>query len=318
MNNKQKFLSRIYTIIAVPVVGIALLYTRNITNSSVKNASNFENPAISLIQGIIHKEKETPLDEESRLQVLSDEVIPPKGVEIPIVFRDLGPRLVLAGVIDKEKFLGIYANDTELKNRAEGFLGGTQEGRLIITRTNAPVVLNFLWAFGLGNKNKVLEEGPMVDPKYKGAGNFASTGGWTLAQGEAMDHYSKHTFITLSDEQQDLVERVSKNIFRPCCGNSTYFPDCNHGMAMLGLLEIMASQGVGEEEMYRSALAVNAYWFPDTYITIAKFLELKGLSYSTSDPKELLSAKYSSGSGFRDIASQVTPVKGGGGSCGVR
>ena len=87
---------------------------------------------------------------------------------------------------------------------------------------------------------------------------------------------------------------------------------------MLGLLELMASQGFSEEEMYRSALAVNAYWFPDTYLTIAKFLESKGLSYSVSDPKELLSAKYSSGSGYRAIASQVASVKGGGGSCGVR
>ncbi len=318
MNNKQKFPFRNHTILAVFVVGTVWLYSRNVTNSSVKNVSNFENPAISLIQGTIKKEKEIPLDEESKLQTLSDEVIPLRGVEIPIEFRDLGPRLVRAGVIDKEKFLSIYMNDTELKNIAEEFLGGTQVGRLIITRTNAPVALNFLWAFGLGNKNKILEEGPMMDPQYKGAGNFASTGGWTLAQGVPMNHYSKHQFITLTAPQQALVERVSKNIYRPCCGNSTYFPDCNHGMAMLGLLELMASQGFSEEEMYRSALAVNAYWFPDTYLTIAKFLESKGLSYSVSDPKELLSAKYSSGSGYRAIASQVASVKGGGGSCGVR
>ncbi|MBI3634202.1 MAG: hypothetical protein HY228_01120 [Candidatus Yonathbacteria bacterium] len=318
MNNKQKLPSRAYTIFAILVVGGVWLYARNVTSSSVKNASHFENPAISLIQGTINKEKETPLDDEGRLQALSNEVIPSRGVELPVEIHDLGPKLISAGVIDKEKFLDIYANDAGLKNIAEDLLGGARRGRIIITRTNAPVILNFLWAFGLGNKNKILEEGPMVDPKYNGAGNFASTGGWTLARGNAMEHYSKYEFVTLTAEQQSLVERVSKNIFRPCCGNSTYFPDCNHGMAMLGLLEIMASQGVSEGEMYRSALAVNAYWFPDTYITIAKFLESKGLSYSTFDPKELLNAEYSSGSGYHAIASQVTSVKGGGGSCGVR
>ena len=59
-----------------------------------------------------------------------------------------------------------------------------------------------------------------------------------------MNHYSMHRFIVLTPEQQALVEKVSKGIYRPCCGNSVYFPDCNHGMAMLGLLELMASQGV--------------------------------------------------------------------------
>ena len=103
----------------------------------------------------------------------------------------------------------------------------------------------------------------MTDPKYGGAGNFASTGGWTLAQGDVMNHYSMHSFITLTPEQQVLVEKISKEIFRPCCNNSTYFPDCNHGMAMLGLLELMASQGTSEAEMYKIAKEVNSYWFPE-------------------------------------------------------
>lgn len=31
-----------------------------------------------------------------------------------------------------------------------------------------------------------------------------------------------------------------------CCGNSTYFPDCNHGAAMLGFIELAVSQGLVE------------------------------------------------------------------------
>ena len=158
----------------------------------------------------------------------------------------------------------------------------------------------------------------MSDKKYGGAGGFASTGGWTLARGDAMSHYSKHRFIVLTPEQQTLVEKVSKGIYRPCCGNSTYFPDCNHGMAMLGLLELMASQGVSEDEMYKSALVVNSYWFPDTYITIAKFLKSQGKNWESVDPKEILGFDYSSGAGFQKVKSKVenTGFKGGG-SCGV-
>ena len=33
--------------------------------------------------------------------------------------------------------------------------------------------LNLLWAFGLANKNRILEEGPMKDPRYGGVENFA-------------------------------------------------------------------------------------------------------------------------------------------------
>lgn len=245
-------------------------------------------------------------------------ILPSEGAEIPVDLSGLGPQLVTTGVVDREKFLSIYEGNEEMQREAEMLLDGAYAERLTITSTNAPVVLNFLWAFGLGNKNAVLEEGPMMDERYGGAGNFASTGGWTLATGDAMDHYSKHAFISLTPAQQALVERVSKNVYRPCCGNSTYFPDCNHGMAMLGLLELLASQGASEDAMYRAALAVNAYWFPDTYLTIAKYLTSIGRSWETADPRELLSAEYSSGSGYSAIAAKVEPVKRSGGSCGVR
>ena len=191
-------------------------------------------------------------------------------------------------------------------------------GNLKITPENSGVVLNLLWALGLGTKNDILEKGEMTDPRYSGTGNFASTGGWTLAEGSAMAHYSRHPLIVLTPDQQLLVEQVSQNIYRPCCNNSTHFPDCNHGMAMLGLLELMASQGVSEKEMYRVALQVNSYWFPDNYFTIAKYLESKGTAWANADPKEILGKEYSSATGFRNISSKVAPVApSGGGGCGV-
>lgn len=249
---------------------------------------------------------------------LEEMVLPAGGREVSVSLSGIGPQLVDAGVIDREKFLNIYEDNEEMRKEAEQLLGGAYSRTLVITGKNAPVVLNFLWAFGLGNKNAVLEEGPMMDDSYGGAGNFASTGGWTLATGDAMNHYSKHAFVVLTSEQQVLVERVSKNVYRPCCGNSTYFPDCNHGMAMLGLLELLASQGATEDAMYRAALIVNTYWFPDTYLTIAKYLPSIDRSWLTADPRELLSAEYSSGGGYRTIAAKVEPIQRSGGSCGVK
>jgi len=256
----------------------------------------------------------------------SQKVIPEDGVVLPAKWGDLGAKMTSVGVIDKSKLEELYAGRGGLNGEEKKLLEDLDNGYLKITPKNSGFVLNLLWALGLGNKNEILENGPMTDKKYGGAGGFASTGGWTLADGGparngagAMNHYSKHRFIVLTLEQQALVERVSKGIYRPCCGNSVYFPDCNHGMAMLGLLELMASQGVSEEEMYKAALAVNSYWFPETYLTIAKYLKSQGKDWHMAVPKEILGYNYSSGPGYQKLLEKIEnpEIKGGGGGCGV-
>ena len=245
-------------------------------------------------------------------------VLPAEGIILPVKWGDLGKQMADAGVIDAEKLENLYKNREGFSDYEKNLLFGEDNGYLRIDSKNSNFILNLLWAFGLANKNLILETGPMNDPEYGGAGVFASTGGWTLAKGEAMDYYSRYDFILLTTEQQELVEEVSKNIYRPCCGNSTYFPDCNHGMAMLGLLELMASQGASEEEMYDIALRVNSYWFPSTYITIAKYFQKRGVSWDEVNPMDILGSAYSSASGYKQILEEIEPPKsGGGGGCGV-
>lgn len=245
-------------------------------------------------------------------------VLPADGVRLPIKWGTTGQQMVEAGVIDRAKFEALYEGRGGLSDEMQALLDGEGVESVRMTGENSAVLLNLLWAFGLSNQSRVLDEGPMVDPKYNGAGGFASTGGWTLAKGQGMDHYSRYQFVKLTGEQQELVVRVSQNIYRPCCGNSTYFPDCNHGMAMLGLLELMAANGVSEPEMYQTALVVNSFWFPDTYLTAAKYYETKGKKWVDVDPKEVLSADISSARGYQQIRSQVQPPNsGGGGGCGV-
>ncbi len=253
----------------------------------------------------------------SRIE-FEDKVAPESGVVLPVVWGDLGRKLIESGVIDAEKFESIYAQRGGLGAEEKKFLYGSENGKISMNRENAGFLLNVLWGFGLGNKNPVLEKGPMMNPEYGGAGRFASTGGWSIAEGAPMDHYSYHKFVSLTADQQKKVDDVSKNIYRPCCGNSVYFPDCNHGMAMLGLLELMAAQGVSESDMYKYALAVNAYWFPDTYVTIARYFQMKGVGWNDVDPKIVLGSGFSSAGGIRKISAEVGPEQGsGGGSCGV-
>lgn len=292
--NPYQFLG-ICIVVAAIVVGGALIYT-----GQLKSA----NPEVANAKITAELEKV---------------VLPKSGVVLPVRWGDLGKQLVDNGTIDLKKFESLYSQRGSLDEGTKKLLTGNGNGQLVITRNNANVMLNLLWALGLANKNEILEKGPMVDKKYGGnAGNFASTGGWTLATGDSMNHYSHHSMISLTPEQQLLVETVSKNIYRPCCGNSVYFPDCNHGMAMLGLLELMASQNVSEADMYKAALAVNSYWFPDTYLNIAQYLKTKKIDWNRVSPKEILGANFSSASGYQQILNQIQPTTNGkGSSCGV-
>ncbi|MBI2037173.1 MAG: hypothetical protein HYT14_02330 [Candidatus Liptonbacteria bacterium] len=238
--------------------------------------------------------------------------------ELPARWGTLGRKMAETGVIDKEQFLALYAADPLLAKEAERMLTEDVTEPLRISSRNAGLLLNLLWALGLGNKNDVLERGPMMDPRYGGADRFASTGGWTIARGTVMEHYARHAFITLTPEEQTLVERTAKNIYRPCCGNSAYFPDCNHGMAMLALLELMASEGATEPELYHAALVANSLWFPDTYATLERYFKKKGVAWDAVDPKEVLGYRYSSAAGYSQVLNEVEPVsEDAGGSCGV-
>ncbi|MEK7535507.1 MAG: hypothetical protein AAB590_00615 [Patescibacteria group bacterium] len=231
-----------------------------------------------------------------------EEVIPIQaatGATIP--WGDLSARLIETGVVDETKF-------PEIRNL---------KGQVIVTPENNRYVLNALWAFGLANKNPVLTEGPINNVKG-GAENLASTGGWTIAKGAPMSHFAMHEFVALTSAQQMLVENISRNIFRPCCGNSTYMPDCNHGMAMLGLLELMAASGANEDEMYDQALVMNRLWFPGQYERIDEYFAEGYAGTDVPNTRTLLSAKYSSAQGMQTVLSRIAPKPTTSGSgCGV-
>ncbi len=248
---------------------------------------------------------------------LREKVTPGAGIYLPVAWRDLGSRLIANKIIEPDKFEQLYQKRGGLNSYEQKLLKGGVPENLYVDAHNARVILNLLWGLGLANKSDVYVQGPMGSDN-KDLANFASTGGWTLARGTALGHFNKHSLIKLTVGQEALVAQAAKNIYRPCCDNATYFPDCNHGMAMLGLLELMASQEMSLDQMYQNALAVNAYWFPDTYINIAQYLDKQGQDWSQADAAQLLGRKYSSGSGYHQILSQVTPIKSDKGSgCAV-
>lgn len=250
------------------------------------------------------------------LSKLPEQVLPEVGFELPISWGDLVPRLIELGVIDEQKFeKTVSIGDQEMQ-----VFKGNADIPIRIDSGNSQFVVDVLWALGLAQKSLVYEQGPMGKEYGNQAGNFAATGGWTLARGNAMDHYNKHDLIPLTEEQHKKVMEIAQNVYRPCCGNHTAFPDCNHGMAALAAIELMVASGQSDEEIYKNVLRLNSFWFPGTYLNAATFFARQGTFWDKVDAKLVLGADYSSGQGAAEISQKVGPLPfdtGFGGSCGA-
>lgn len=254
--------------------------------------------------------------EKERVERLAGQVLPKEGFELSVAWSDFGPKLVKAGVIDQKKFEeAVTLTDEQRMILIEG-----SDQKIKIDNSNSQFVVDLLWALGLAQKSIVYDEGPLGKEYKNEVGNFASTGGWTLAKGEATDYLNKFDLIPLTPDQQKLVGEIAKNVYRPCCGNPTWFPDCNHGMAALAAIEMMVSAGLPEEQIYKEVLKLNSFWFPDTYIVTAVYFDRAGTPWDKVNAKEVLGNKYSSGQGAADIVKKVGPLPGSenaGGSCGA-
>lgn len=226
----------------------------------------------------------------------------PNSYTLPVSFGDIGPRLVAAGAIDYDRFVQLYAEAGQpLTEEQLAILTTKSDAPVVINRDNAYFLLNFLWAAGLTNQNPVLTEGA-IQYGEGDMGGFASTGGWTMGTKPATELYASTPLIKLTPEQQARLAAVAQAVYRPCCDNPTAFPDCNHGMAMLGLLELLAAQGATEDEMFTAAKYVNAFWFPQQTLELAVLYKVsRNQGFAEVDARELVGPGLSSGTGFQRV-----------------
>ena len=261
----------------------------------------------------------------SEMEAMAKLINPQKGFEIQAIFGDFGPKLITAGVIEPKGFELIYQQAGKPLSEIEmGILTNGSQDRLVINRQNSYFLLNLFWALGLANKNRILDQGSIQEASGGNIEQFASTGGWTIGTKPITEIFSSTPIFSLSEEQQARVEEVAKAVFRPCCNNPTSFPDCNHGMAMLGLLELMASQNASSDEMFNAAKQVNAFWFPQQTLEQGLFFKnAKVLNYQNADARMIVGKDYSSASGFGQLHQwlqangKLAQSSQSGNSCGV-
>ena len=156
-------------------------------------------------------------------------------------------RLVEAGVIDRDKFVTAHKNRGPVPEWVSQALEGKSQ-ELILSIETAAYNLNLLWPLGLATRATFNADSPL---RGDDLANFASTGGWTIGrESNGAVYFDAVETLTLTPEQAALVRRLAGNVYRPCCGNSAFFQDCNHGSAMLALMELAAANGRNSAELW--------------------------------------------------------------------
>lgn len=246
---------------------------------------------------------------EQLVQILKTQVLPQTGYTLSVRWNDIGTQLLKSGVIDQKKYEELFVNEPNIKKHM-WYLSNASKDHMVINETNSRFMVNTLWAFGLVNKSKILDEGSMKTVGEGNHMNYASTGGWNLGSKPTEELYSSTSIVKLTPEQEELVKKIAQNVYRPCCGNHTEFPDCNHGMAALGYIQIAIQQGISEKQIYKDLLALNSFWFPQNYVELAAYLQKEGTDWKKVDAQQALSREYSSAQGAQKIRQSIQGLPG--------
>ena len=235
----------------------------------------------------------SPDDKRLLYDEIASKVVLQTGYQSRIALRDSVVRCVRHGLIDLGKFFALQREGERMPDDLSHVLSDPSDRPIRLTRDNAGVYVNLLWAVGLANHMVGNFSSPLMGDSLR---SFASNAGWTLGdRDEGAGYFNKLPIVDLTLAQESLAIRVAKSTFRPCCDNSTFFQDCNHGSALYGLLQLGASQGLREADLYEEALAFNSFWFEHRYVRTALYFAIeRGVAWSDANPKEVMGRKYSS------------------------
>lgn len=234
---------------------------------------------------------------EAGTSTLYDEAVasayPEAGFQSRIAVNGALLDLVANDVIVVEKFESLYAERGGLPAGLEHALHMPMDAPIHLTRGNASTWVNLLWPLGLANHLAINADSPI----RRDLMNFASTGGWQLGREKnGGAYFDRFPILALSADQEARVLDLAESIFRPCCNNSAFFQDCNHGSAMYALMQLGVLQGLTAEQLYAEALAFNAFWFPDAYIKTAIYLKMvTGQDWASVEPRVIVGPKFSAG-----------------------
>lgn len=228
-------------------------------------------------------------------QDIASQVTPSAGINTGISFGDSIPKLIAGGALDPAKLRSLSGG---LPDWVERLLVAPSTMPILFSQETALYLVNLLWPLGLSTRAAFNEKSPINTLRLP---SFASTGGWILGREKnGYIYFNKIDAMKMTGRQKAMVLDTATKSFRPCCDNSTLFQDCNHGSALLGLMELAASQGATPDRLYQIALAANSYWFSEEYSkTALYFWHFQNRSWGEIAPQLILGRDFSSLSGWK-------------------
>ena len=277
--------------------------------------------------------------------ILAAQVVPQTGYTLSFKWGDSVHKLVEAGALNPSNLSILLNNSKEPLTPAEKkILNGTYNGYIQFNSTNVEFVQLVLWSLGINNNNTIVNNGPIINasipyansinnnatlkqklnqnvtPQWVASRYFASTGGYGPIGKLQLGMLN---IMSLSPSEQIIADYTAENSYRPCCNNPTAFPDCNHGAAALGLIELLASQGANQSQIFTAVKYFNQYQFPQQYSEIAAYFDLQGENYSQVNSSEVIGYSFSSYSGYSNAHQYLikngilAPPSGSSASCGA-
>jgi len=277
--------------------------------------------------------------------LLFDQVTPQAGYTLSFRWGDSIKKLVEAGAINVSNLTIILNNSHQPLTLSEKeILNGTYTGYIQFNSTNTQFVQLVLWGLGINNNDTIITKGPIINasipyadsintnstlrrnlsqnvtPQWVASRYFASTGGYGPIGKLQLGMLN---VINLTPLEQGEMYDVATHSYRPCCDNPTAFPDCNHGAAALGLIELMASQGANQSQMFSAIRYFYQFQFSQQYGEIAAYFDSQGINYSQVNSSVVMGFNFSSASGFANVNQYLQKngilqqPSGGGAACGA-
>ncbi|HLC59692.1 MAG TPA: hypothetical protein VJH34_04160 [archaeon] len=228
-------------------------------------------------------------------QAIVNEVTPPEGITIDAVWGNVVQDMIKAGALDPNKLANLLASKYGQQITPEMYKILTTPNlneKITINSNNAVFMMYVFGMMAKHNDNPIIHNSPWTIPNI-----FSEAG---------RDGWGDVNLISLTSDQQSLAQYIADNAYRPCCGQPTSKPDCTHGFSLLGLIELMASQGFDKSEIYKASLAFNSYWFPSNYIFDALYFKTaENKDWNQVDAEKVMGRDYSSLSGAMAVQSYL-------------
>ena len=323
-NNYLKYsVALVVSLIIIAFVLMAVLHTSSrsgAVSKLINNAATYHNTTNTTTRTLSGNTISTA--------ILFAQVTPQTGYTLSFKWGGSIKKLVEAGAINVSNLTTILNNSHQPLTLSEkDILNGTYTGYIQFNSTNTEFVQIVLWGLGINNNNTIITKGPIINASTPYANSinanstlkqqlnqnitnqnitsqwvashyFASTGGYGPIGKLQMGMLN---VINLTPLEQGEMYDVATHSYRPCCDNPTAFPDCNHGAAALGLIELLASQGANQTQMFSAVQYFYQYQFPQQYAEIAAYFDSQGMNYSHVNSSTVMGFNFSSYSGFSNV-----------------